>query len=227
MSYVIMSRMKRLTVALLAAMVLAGSAFPVTPGEAAAKLEKRLRALRTFQARFDQYYYSAAVSEPLHERGEIFLQKPDLMRWEYKDPQEKVFLYKGGRLEVYVAEENQLTRSRVSPDAYESDIVGVFLGTHSFADVYTIEDAQIPMEVPGVRQVKLTPKVEGDYSSLVFEIEERTGLLRRAVFYEWAGNRREFVFSKMRVDAALPARTFELKVPPGTEVIDDEGVIKH
>lgn len=219
--------MKRLAIALMAVVALVGSAFPVTPGEAAANLEKRLRAMRTFQARFEQYYYSAAVSEPLHERGEIFLQKPESMRWEYKDPQEKVFLYKGGLLEVYIADDKQLTRSRVSPEAYESDIVGVFLGTHSFADVYTIEDAQIPMETAGVRQIKLTPKVEGDYSSIVFEIDVRTWLLRRAVFYEGAGNRREFVFSKMRVDASLPARIFELKVPPGTEIIDDEGVIKH
>jgi outer membrane lipoprotein carrier protein len=222
-----MARMKRLIIALIAVAVLAGAAFAVTPAEAAANLEKRLRAMRTFQARFEQFYYSAAVSEPLHERGEVFLQKPDQMRWEYKDPQEKVFLYKGGVLQVYVADEKQLTRSRVPPEAYESDIVGVFLGTHSFADVYTIEDAHIPMGTAGVRQIKLTPKVEGDYSSLVFEIDEHTWLLRRAVFFEWAGNRREFIFSKMRVDEPLPARIFELKVPPGTEVIDDEGVIKH
>ncbi len=223
--------MKRLTIAvsiaLLALAALAVPSFAVAPGEAAANLEKRLRALRTFQARFEQYYYSAAVSEPLHERGEVFLRKPDEMRWEYKDPQEKVFLYKGGILQVYVAEDSQLTRSRVPPETYESDIVGVFLGTHSFADVYTIEDAQIPLETAGVRQIRLTPKVEGDYSSLVFEIDEHTWLLRRAVFYEGAGNRREFIFSKIRVDEPLPAKIFELKVPPGTEIIDDEGVIKR
>ncbi len=45
--------------------------------------------------------------------------------------------------------------------------------------------------------------------------------MRRAIFLEWAGNKREFVFSQVRTGVRIPAKTFILKVPPGTEIIDD------
>jgi len=206
---------------------LAGLAFPVTPEETAANLEKALRSLRSLRARFDQLYFSPSVPDPLHERGEFFLQKPDRMRWQYKDPQEKTFLYAGGVVQMYLPEEKQLTRSRIPPEAYESDILGIFLGGKSFRDLYVIEDSRFPTDTAGVLQIKLTPRQEGDYSHILLEVDGKTWLLRRAIFFEWAGNKREFQFSGVRTNASLPPGTFELKIPPGTEVIDDTGAIKR
>jgi outer membrane lipoprotein carrier protein len=161
------------------------------------------------------------MSAPLREKGELFLQKPDRMRWEYKDPQDKVFLYKDGLLEMYIAEEKQLTRSRVPRETLESDIFGIFLGVMSFRDAYIVEDSPFPTDASRVRQVKLTPRTEGDYSHILLEIDETTWLLRRAIFLEWAGNKREFIFSQVRTGVRIPARTFELKVPQDCEIIDD------
>jgi outer membrane lipoprotein carrier protein len=219
--------MKRRWALIIGMLILAGLAFPVTPEEAAANLEKALRSLHSLQARFEQLYFSVSIPEPLRERGELFLQKPDLMRWQYKDPQEKVFLYAGGLVQMYLPEEKQLTRSQVPPEAYESDILGIFLGAKSFRDLYVIEDARFPTDTARVRQVKLTPREEGDYSHVLLEIDDRTWLLRRAIFYEWAGNKREFQFSQVKRNPALSPRTFELKVPADTEVIDETGAIKR
>lgn len=199
----------------------------LSAAQAVAKLETALKAVNTLQAKFDQLYYSMSVSEPLHEKGDLFLERPDLMRWNYKDPQEKVFLYKGGVLEMYLPEENQLTRTPVSQEALQSDIFGIFLGTMSFEDAYTIEDTQFPTDAARVRQVKLVPKTEGDFAHVLLEIDTVTWLLRRAIFLEWAGNKREFVFSQVRTGLRIPAKTFTLKVPPGTEIIDDTDGIKR
>lgn len=195
----------------------------VTADQAVDNLQQALKAITTFQARFEQLYYSMSISEPLREKGDLFLQKPDRMRWNYKTPQDKVFLYKEGVLEMYLPEENQLTRSPVSKEALESDIFGIFLGTMSFRDAYAVEDNPFPTDATRVRQVKLTPKTEGDYSHILLEIDETTWLLRRAIFLEWAGNKREFVFSQIKTGVRIPAKTFTLKVPPGTEIIDDTG----
>ena len=206
---------------------LAATAFPVTPEEAVANLERALKAAVTLQAWFEQLHYSMSVSAPLREKGEIFLQKPDRMRWEYRDPQDKVFLYKDGVLEMYIPEEKQLTRTRVAKEALESDIFGIFLGVMSFRDSYIIEDSPFPTDVTRVKQVKLTPRTEGDYSHILLEIDETTWLLRRAIFLEWAGNKREFIFSQVRTGVRLPARTFELKVPPDCEIIDDGETVRR
>lgn len=222
-----MAGMRRLSAVLLGLLAVAVAAFPVTPEEAVANLERALKAVGTLQARFEQLHYSISVSAPLREKGELFLQKPDRMRWEYRDPQDKVFLYKDGVLEMYIAEEKQLTRSRVPQEALESDIFGIFLGVMSFRDAYIVEDSPFPTDASRVKQVKLTPRTEGDYSHILLEIDERTWLLRRAIFLEWAGNKREFIFSQVRTGVRLSAKTFELKVPPDCEIIDDGETVRR
>jgi outer membrane lipoprotein carrier protein len=206
---------------LLSFLTIASAAAAVTPEEAVANLERALKAVPTLQAKFEQLHYSMTVSEPLREKGDLFFEKPDRMRWEYKNPQDKVFLYQKGVLEMYLPEEKQLTRSPVAKEALESDIFGIFLGVMSFRDAYVIEDNPFPTGATRVRQVKLTPKTEGDYSHILLEIDETTWLLRRAIFLEWAGNKREFVFSQVRTGVRIPAKAFTLKVPADTEIIDD------
>lgn len=224
-----MSRMNRSAALIPARLALAATllaaALPTAPAvtaeQAVANLEKALRSVGSLEARFDQYYYSMSVSEPLHEKGDLYFRKPDLMRWAYRSPQDKVFLYKAGVLETYLPEDKQLTRSPVDPEALKSDIFGFFLGTMSFRDAYAVSDSPFPTDAARVRQVKLVPRTEGDFSHLLLEIDERTWLPRRIIFLEWAGNKREFVFSQIRTGVRIPDKTFTLKVPPGTEIIDD------
>jgi outer membrane lipoprotein carrier protein len=149
------------------------------------------------------------------------------MRWEYTSPQDKVFLYKEGVIEMYLSEEKQLTRSRVAEETLRSDIFGILLGLTSFRDAYTVEASPFPTDATRVSQVKLTPYEEGDYTHILLEIDETTWLLRRAIFLEWAGNKREFVFSRVRTGVRLPGGALTLKVPPGTEIIDDTGPIRR
>lgn len=227
--------MKRRAAALVAFLTLAGAFAPagggatpqVTAEQAVAKLEKALRSLTTLMARFEQLHYSMTVSEPLRERGDVFLQKPDRMRWAYKDPQDKVFLYKDGILEMYLPEDKQLTRSPVAEETRRSDIFGIFLGTVAFRDAYLVEDSPFPTTAAKVRQVKLTPRTEGEFSHLLLEIDVTTWLPRRVIFLEWGGAKREFIFSQVRTGVPLPAKTFTLKVPPGTEIIDDTESIRR
>ena len=211
----------------LLAVALSAQTAAVTPEQAMANLEKALKAVTTLRADFEQLHYSMSVSEPLREKGQLFLEKPDRLRWQYKTPQEKVFLYQKGVVEMYLPEEKQLTRSPVAEEALRSDIFGILLGLMSFREAYAIEANPFPTDAARVRQVKLTPHEEGDYSHILLEIDETTWLLRRAIFLEWAGNKREFTFSRVRTGVRLPAGAFTLKVPPGTEVIDDVEPIRR
>jgi len=220
--------MRRFSILLAGALALigAGGAAAVTPGEAVANLGRSIKAAGTLRAKFEQLHYSMSVSAPLREKGEFFLAKPDRMRWVYKDPQDKVFLYKDGVLEMYIPEDKQLTRSRIPQEALEADIFGIFLGVMSFEEAYVIEESPFPTDAVRVKQVKLTPRTEGDYSHILLEIDERTWLLRRAIFFEWSGNKQEFLFSQVRTGVRLPPETFELKVPPDCEIIDDGETVR-
>jgi outer membrane lipoprotein-sorting protein len=160
--------MKRSIAVVAGLFALAGAFLPsaapspaVSAAGAVASLERALKAVTTLQARFEQLYFSMSITEPLREKGDLFLQKPDRMRWTYKDPQDKTFLYKEGVLEMYLPEENQLTRSPVAVEALKSDIFGLFLGVMSFEEAYAVEDT------PSRRKHCVPvadPRVEGDFN---------------------------------------------------------------
>jgi outer membrane lipoprotein carrier protein len=192
------------------------------PAEATAvRLEQKLQTLRSFQADFEQSYYSASLSAPLHEKGRLFFQRSNRMRWEYFEPEPKVFLYREGMFEQYYPEDNQLIRSRLSGEDSGAEILDLLAGEKKLRDSYAIEAAPSPAAVKNVHSLKLTPLREGEYSSILVEVDDRTSLLTRAVFTDLAGNRTEFLFKKTKTDVSLPSQTFELKVPHDCEIIDE------
>lgn len=197
-----------------------------TPEETARKLTERMASLKSLQAAFEQTYYPMSMTKPLREKGKFYFRKPGLMRWEYADPEEKIYIYRDGVFLSYFPEEKQLIRSTLSKERYESEILGLLSGAIRVEDRYDIEPNPFPTDVKAVHQLKLTPKDEGEYSHILLEIDGKTWLLRRAVFLDWAGNKQEFFFSRVKADAVLSPELFELKVPPDCEIIDEEVSVK-
>jgi outer membrane lipoprotein carrier protein len=188
---------------------------------AAVNIEKKLSSLESLQADFEQVEYSASISTPLREKGRFYFLRPDLMRWEYQKPERYVFLYKEGVSLAYYPDDNQLFRRTLSPEEKDSEIFALFTGKRKLAETYLIDPASFPSEKKTPVQLKLTPKQEGEFSSILLEVNEKTWLIEKAVFFDWAGNKREFHFSQIKPNSRLSPKVFELEVPPDCEVIDD------
>jgi len=196
------------------------SSFPAVE-DIALKVERKLRSVQSIQSNFNQIYYSSSVSTPLIEKGKFYFKKPDLMKWEYKDPEEKIFLYKEGVFLLYIPEDKELFRSSSSKEQYESEILSLLSGRKGLKDDYLIEPSPFPSENKKAPQLKLTPREEGEYTHILLEIDEKTWLIRRAIFFDWAGNKNEFKFFQIKTDVQLPEKVFELKVPADVEIIED------
>jgi outer membrane lipoprotein carrier protein len=192
-----------------------------TVEDTALKVERKLRSVQSIQSNFNQIYYSSSVSTPLIEKGKFYFKKPDLMKWEYKDPEEKIFLYKEGVFLEYYPEDKELYRSSSSKEQYESEILSLLSGKRRLNDNYLIEPSPFPSENKKAPQLKLTPREEGEYTHILLEIDEKTWLIQRAIFFDWAGNKNEFRFSQIKTDVRLSKKVFELKVPPDVEIIED------
>jgi outer membrane lipoprotein carrier protein len=196
--------------------------FGFSAEDIASKVEKKLQSFQSLQANFEQFLYSISVSTPLDERGKFYFKKPDRMRWEYEEPEKKVWLYKERTFLFYIPEDNQLIRSSQSKEKYESEILTILSGQKSLRDNYQIEFNPFPTDEPKAWQLKLTPKVEGEHSFILLEINEKSWLIQKAVFVDWAGNKTEFHFSQIKTDVRLSPKVFELNVPPDCEVIEEE-----
>jgi len=216
-----MSKMIAAGLAVAVILTLAVPAFSDQAAERTARLEQALRSVKTLQADFDQYYYSVTVSAPLHERGRFCFQKPDLMRWEYVNPDPKVFLYKDEVFSQYYPDDNQLVRSSLSKTQYESEILTLLSGQKRLKDDYLVEQDISSPAARAAGRLKLTPRVEGEYAWITLDPDPRTGFIARAIFQDWAENRTEFVFSQIKENAALKPSVFALTVPPDCDIIDD------
>ena len=206
-------------------LLIAGWGFAQTAEEVALKLENTLRSHETFQADFEQFYYSSTITTPLHEKGKVYFKKPNLMRWEYKDPEEKVFLIKDDIFWDYNKEEELLTKYNMSDEEHNADIISLLSGQVGLLDTYDVEFSPFPTDNKNVQQIKLTPKDE-EYadSFLLLEIDERTCQINKVISFDWSGNKTEIHFSKFKKNSSLSERTFELRVPPGTEIIENQEV---
>jgi outer membrane lipoprotein carrier protein len=194
----------------------------IPPEEAAARIEARLRSLKSIRSEYEHLYYSMTASEPLREKGTLYFQKPDRMRWDSTEPEKQTFLYSGGTYSFYVPEEKQLIRRRGSKDRSESEILALFSGAKAIRDSYAVESSAFPRDNARAVQLKLTPREEGEFTYILLETDPGSWLIQKAVFFDWSGNKQEFRFTGIKVDLRLTPEIFELKVPPDTEIIEDE-----
>ena len=84
---------------------------------------------------------------------------------------------------------------------------------------YTVELSPFPSENKNAIHLKLMPKSEDDDSYILLEINEKTWLIQKAIFFDWAGNKTEFHFNKIKKNINFDQAMFELKIPPGVEII--------
>ncbi len=205
------------TLAALLSFFLLGSSFSVE--DVALRVQEKLRSLRTLQASFVQVYFPTSVSTPLKEKGKFYFQKPDWMRWEYTEPEEKVFLYKEGTFLFYFPEEKEVIQSVQSKEKYESEILSLLSGQRKLIDDYDLEFSPFPSPDKRTWKIRLTPREEVEYTHILLEIDEKTWLIQRAIFFDWAGNKSEFLFTQVKTDVRLPRKVFELDLPYDVEII--------
>jgi len=201
-------------------LILSLFAFAQTAKDVASHLEKTLKSMQTFEAKFEHNFYSSVVSTPLKEKGKLYFQKPDLMRWEYTDPENNIYLFKGNKYQGYFVEENQLERGSITDEGHEPEILHLLTGQKNLMDFYAIEFSPFPTDNPQNAQIKLTPKQDDDGSFLLLEIERKKGLIHKIIFMDWEGNKTEFQFSRIKINASLPKKIFELKLPSDVEIIE-------
>lgn len=195
--------------------------FPYTAEDVALRLEKKLLSLNSIKANFNHFYYSKSLTTPLREKGKFYFKKTGLMKWIYQEPEEKIFLYKEGKFEFYDIENNQLYRGSLSEEN-ASEILDLLSGNIRLQANYHVEFSQFPSDEAHTFQVKLTPRKEDEYSSILLEIDKKTWLIRKAIFFDWIGNKTEFHFSQIKTNVPLPQNIFELKTPPDVEIIESD-----
>ena len=54
---------------------------------------------------------------------------------------------------------------------------------------------------------------------ILLDKDKKSLFIIKATFFDWAGNKQEFIFSRIQINRDMPDRTFDLIVPEDVEII--------
>lgn len=206
-------------------LAVAQAAAPVAPAGAAAdarlarsvlrRVEERHARTSDLVARFSQSYRSGLLGREVVEHGLVSIKRPGRMRWEYKDPEPKLFVSDGRTFYFYVPADKQVIVSE--QDEQRSLAARLLSGRGGLADEF---DASMdePLE-EGVLRVRLVPRHEQPDVQRAFVDVEPSGRIRSILLEDVQGNRTRFRFESVRENTGVKDDQFRFTVPPGVEVI--------
>jgi|SRR6185312_714310 len=215
-------------IAILAAAILmvadASLATPPDVKDTARTVDEHYNQLKSLKSDFTEIYESPGFSRT--ESGTLWLKKPGKMRWEYRQPREKLFLSDSQTAYFYVPGDRQARKTSVkklddirSPLRYllgktklEKELDGL-----SFApDVQPLEAGNVVLR--GV------PKALKDrVSDTLIEVSPAHRIVR-ILIQEVDGTKTDFRFSHFEENIPVQDSLFRFTAPPGVETITDEHV---
>jgi outer membrane lipoprotein carrier protein len=170
-------------------------------------------------AGFEQTYRGPGVVQT--EAGVLFMKKPGLMRWEYREPEIKLFIADGRNSYLYTPEDRQVLVSRLSAAELRGTPLQFLLGRGRIMESFLPSwETELKPRVEGTVLLRLAPRTpEPSYAYVVLECDERTYDLRRIVIREATGNTSEFLLTNLQTNVRIDDKKFQFKIPKGVEVI--------
>jgi len=199
------------------------SASPVGVDRFVEQLQDSYRQTHTLRSDFTQTYNSLGRART--ESGVVYFARGGKMRWDYRQPEQKLFLSDGEQLLLYLPSENQMTRSRVKAS---DDARVPFRLLLSHLDLHKVF-GEIKFDDKGLRPQNSDrvliglPKrnAEDDFREVLMEITPTFDIRQILVRYPDQSSM-GFTFDHTLRDVPLNAALFSFTPPAGTEVIDNK-----
>ena len=195
-----------------------------SPEALAKRLQARYDAIKDFTADFSQTYEGGVLRRKTTESGTLLIKKPGRMRWEYKTPEEKLFVADGRKIYAWVPADRQVTVSALPSDDAPATPILFLLGRGHLTRDFTVSTAPaVPGAPADALAVTLTPKTPvPDYDRLTLVVDRATLALRMLVARDGQGGTSTFVFTRLRENVGLPDARFSFTIPRGADVVAQE-----
>ncbi|HSW39640.1 MAG TPA: outer membrane lipoprotein chaperone LolA [Acidobacteriota bacterium] len=187
--------------------------------KAVAGVEARYAAVETVAGSFRQTYRAPGIEQV--ESGVFWMKRPGLMRWEYRYPEEKLFVADGKESFLYVPAERQVQVYTFGIADLRNTPLAILLGAEDINKRYIVSREAVEAETDdGVIVIRLTPRDEDHaYSHLLLGLDRNNYDIRRVVVREHGGNTSEFHFSDVAVNMKVDNDKFRFRPPRDAEVI--------
>jgi len=183
--------------------------------------------LRSLESDFTEIYRGDGPERV--ESGTLWLKKPRKMRWEYRSPNEKLFISDGQAVWFYLPAERQLRKTALrklddvrSPVAFllgKTKLENELRGLSKAVDQSPLDPANTLLR--GVPQGVVPQSAAGQVSEVQLEITPSDQIVR-IVLMEADGATTEFRFAGWKENLELSDSRFQFSPPPGVETVEGE-----
>lgn len=185
-----------------------------------ARIDAYYGTMDTMQADFEQRTESMATRVVKIEKGQLTVGRKDgILRFDYLQPEKKIFLYRGRGVEFYVPADRQLMRYTIEDDSRLLPYL-FLLGQRRLSDCLLLPPNQERAEKPSGAMLHLQMIAGGDSPGDFYVEAEGSGSVSRVLFYDDLRNRVEIRLSGQKRSKRLPSGAGVIDVPPGTEIIE-------
>ncbi len=182
-------------------------------------LQQRYSSVSTLKASFQQTYRAPGIEQI--ESGVFWLKKPGLMRWEYRQPEEKLFVADGKEAFLYMPRDRQVTIQPFSVSDMHSTPLEFLLGSGNISKSFAVSwESEFKPNSGSAVTIRLTPlKSEAEYSFLVLELDRENYEIRGIIIHEPGGNTSRFAFTNFEINVKVDNKSFKFKTPKGVEEV--------
>ena len=185
-------------------------------------VDEHYNRLRSLEADFTEIYQGAGIER--NESGTLWLKKPGKMRWEYRSPEEKLFVGNGRNGWFFLPAEKQVHRISLEKLEDLRSPLAFLLGRTKLEK--QLEGLSFAPEVrawkPEDSILRGVPRgMEGRVQDLLVEVtpEHR---IARILIRGVDDSITEYRFSNQKEDLVVPEDKFRFSVPPGSEIVEGE-----
>jgi outer membrane lipoprotein carrier protein len=183
-------------------------------------VERSFARMKDFSSDFMQIFEDS-LNRKQQESGHLYLMRPRMMRWEYKNPEEKLFVSDSKNVFLYVPADKQVSKEAVK-DTFDDRMPLMFLlGRSNLRNEFTrFELLNTTPFLEGTKVVRMYPKRKTDLSEVIMEVDPANYQIRRLLLAHKDGSKSEFIFSNIRVNTGIKSSLFQFTVPAGVQIVD-------
>jgi len=184
-------------------------------------VDQHYNELRSLEAEFTEIYQGGGTQRS--ESGTLKLKKPGKMRWDYRSPEEKLFVSNGTEAWLYLPREKQARRSSLKKlEDLRSPLAFLLGKTKLEKELQNLSFApDVQVWQPGSSMLRGVPRgMEDRVEQILIEVSPDYRILR-ILIQSVDESITEYRFSSQRENVELADRQFQFTPPPGSETVDE------
>lgn len=202
----------------LLALALLGADAAPAPDAALDAVQKHYDGVRDIRAKFVQKSFSPAIGKETEAHGDVVVERPGRMRWEYAPPDGRVIVVDKDAIRIWNPEEKQLQIAPLSPDNVSPTALSFLMAKSTLRETFDGKTIAEPSRAE--LGLLLRPRNEGGFEALELWVDPKTYQLRESVVVDAFGNRTRLRLEEVVENKGVPPAAFELAAPKDAEVID-------